>query len=77
MMSGQGYRFLADSVIEYDQSNPMVAARLTTAFNRWRKFDQKRQEMMQIQMERIGTVKNLSGDVREIISKTLKAPSLG
>jgi aminopeptidase N len=75
--SGNGYCFLADSVIEYDQSNPMVAARLAGAFNRWRKFDPKRQELMQRQMERIGAVQKLSGDVREIITKTLQAPAGG
>ena len=75
--SGNCYCFLADSVIEYDQSNPMVAARLAGAFNRWRKFDPKRQELMQRQMERIGAVQKLSGDVREIITKTLQAPAGG
>jgi len=55
----------------------MVAARLVGAFNRWRKFDPKRQELMQRQMERIGAVQKLSGDVREIITKTLQAPAGG
>ena len=75
-ISGNGYRFLADSVIEYDRSNPMVAARLAGGFNRWRKFDSQRQELMQSEMERIAGVEELSGDVREIISKSLQSPEL-
>ena len=75
-ISGNGYRFLADSVIEYDRSNPMVAARLAGGFNRWRKFDPQRQELMQSEMERIAGVEELSSDVREIISKSLQSPEL-
>ena len=75
-ISGNGYRFLADSVIEYDRSNPMVAARLAGGFNRWRKFDSQRQELMQSEMERIAGVDELSSDVREIISKSLQSPEL-
>ena len=75
-ISGNGYRFLADSVIEYDRSNPMVAARLAGGFNRWRKFDSKRQELMQSEMERVAGVDELSTDVREIISKSLQSPEL-
>ena len=70
-ISGNGYRFLADSVIEYDRSNPMVAARLAGGFNRWRKFDSLRQQLIQSEMERIAGVEELSSDVREIISLSL------
>ena len=54
----------------------MVAARLAGGFNRWRKFDSQRQELMQTEMERIAEVEELSGDVREIISKSLQSPEL-
>ena len=75
-ISGNGYRFLAESVIDYDRSNPMVAARLPGGFNRWRKFDSQRQQLMQSEMERIAGVEELSSDVREIISKSLQSPEL-
>ena len=54
----------------------MVAARLAGGFNRWRKFDPQRQELMQSEMERIAGVDELSSDVREIISKSLQSPEL-
>ena len=55
----------------------MVAARLAGCFNRWRKFDSQRQQLMQSEMERIAGVEELSSDVREIISKSLQSPELG
>src|SRR5262249_7096144 len=36
---GRGYALLADHVRALDGQNPHLAARLTTAFNTWRRFD--------------------------------------
>ena len=36
---GAGYRLLAGKAVEVDRRNPQVAARLLTAFSRWRRFD--------------------------------------
>ena len=71
--SGEGYGFLADSVLVCDRRNPMVAARLVSAFSRWRKYDAGRQALIQKELERIAADSDLSGDVREIVSKTLQA----
>ena len=49
---------------------------LAGGFNRWRKFDSQRQQLMQSEMERIAGVEELSSDVREIISKSLQSPEL-
>ena len=68
---GAGYRFLADRVLEIDAFNPQVAARLTGAFSRWRKFDAARQRLMKSELERILGTDRLSKDVYEIASKTL------
>ena len=73
--SGEGYGFLADSVLVCDRRNPVVAARLVSAFNRWRKYDAGRQALIQKELERIAAASDLSGDVREIVSKTLQAPA--
>src|SRR5690606_26435877 len=45
-VSGAGYRFLADRIIELDGLNPQIASRLVTPLTRWRKFDEKRQGMI-------------------------------
>lgn len=68
---GAGYRLLADKVIELDGKNAQVAARLLTTFGRWRRFDERRQQMMKSQLERILAVHGLSRDSYEIASKSL------
>jgi aminopeptidase N len=69
--SGEGYEFLADRVLELDPLNPQVAARLLSALSRWRKFDQTRQELMQMELRRILAAPKISRDVYEIATKTL------
>lgn len=70
--NGQGYSFLADTIIHLDSSNPMISARLASAFNRWKRYDSARQMMMKKQLEKIMAHPNLSRDVFEIVSKALE-----
>ena len=70
-ISGRGYRFVSDHVIELDKLNPQVAARLATVFNRWLRYDAVRQELMQTQLQRILGQNNLSSDVEEIVTKAM------
>ena len=67
----QGYRLLADSVIELDRLNPQMAARLASSFNHWKRFGDKYSKLQQAQLERIGSIENLSSDVFEIVNKAL------
>jgi len=68
---GSGYRFVAARILELDPLNPQVAARLAGAFGRWRRFGQKRQDLMQRELERILGAPKLSRDVAEMVGKTL------
>ncbi|MCG9064421.1 aminopeptidase N [Laribacter hongkongensis] len=68
---GAGYALMADQVLAVDAINPQVAARLVTAFNRWRKVDPARRELMQAALQRIAAAPDLSKDVYEIVSKSL------
>lgn len=68
---GGGYTFLAENVIALDALNPQVAARLSNAFSQWRRYDEQRQGLMKIQMERVLAAPGLSRDVYEVISKSL------
>jgi aminopeptidase N len=70
---GAGYTFVADHVLALDRRNPQVASRLAQPFGRWRRYDAKRQDHMRAQLERILATPNLSRDVYEIASKSLKA----
>ena len=67
---GEGYEFLADSIIQLDQINPQIAARMMTPLTRWKKFDHKRQALMQAQLQRIKETPNLSKDVFEVAEKS-------
>ena len=71
--SGLGYSFLADRVIELDVLNPQVAARMLRIISRWHRYDETRQQLMKAQLERIAATDDISRDVFEIASKSLKA----
>jgi aminopeptidase N len=70
-VSGQGYRFLADSVLKLDALNPQVAARMAGMFSRWRRFDEGRREMQRTELTRIVAESELSRDVFEVVTKSL------
>ncbi|WP_404298281.1 aminopeptidase N [Halomonas sp.] len=69
-IDGEGYRLLADVVIELNRLNPEIAARLITPLTRWARFDETRQELMKAELERIRAEK-LSPNVYEVVEKAL------
>ncbi|HZS66660.1 MAG TPA: aminopeptidase N [Burkholderiales bacterium] len=68
---GGGYAFLADQVIALNALNPQVAARMARGYDRWRKFDTRRQAKARAEIERIRDTEGLSKDVAEIVTKAL------
>ncbi|MCP4042707.1 MAG: aminopeptidase N [Gammaproteobacteria bacterium] len=70
-ISGAGYSFLADRVLDLDPLNPQVAARLLGAMSRWNRFDEERRRQMHAQLDRIVTTQPLSKDVYEVAHKSL------
>jgi aminopeptidase N len=68
---GKGYEFAADRIIILDRLNTNIAARMASAFNRWKRYDTHRQGLMKQQLERIMNTENLSKAVYEIVSKAL------
>jgi aminopeptidase N len=70
-LSGEGYKFLADRVLELNALNPQVAARMIGPLSRWRRYDSERQFLMRAQLERIKEQEGLSADVGEIVQKSL------
>jgi aminopeptidase N len=69
---GRGYRFVADQVISLNATNPQMAARMVSSFNRWPRYDAGRRSLMRAELERIAAVDDLSPDVFEIVSNALK-----
>lgn len=69
-LDGKGYALLADVVIELNRLNPEIAARLVTPLTRWQRFDENRQSLMRVQLERIKK-EPLSSNVYEVVEKAL------
>ena len=71
---GKGYKLLADTVLELDSFNSLMAARLLGNFEMWRMMEPKRQKAARRELQRVSSAKNLSRDVYEIAGKMLKDP---
>lgn len=69
--SGEGYRYIADKILEVDAFNHHVSGRLSKAFSKFPKLDTERRGLMRTELERILEHKDLSNDVYEVVSKTL------
>lgn len=67
---GEGYRFLADRIIELNTLNPQIASRMSTLLTRWANYDAARAEKIRQQLQRI-KAEPLSPDVYEVITKAL------
>ncbi|HYF59297.1 MAG TPA: aminopeptidase N [Burkholderiaceae bacterium] len=67
---GSGYAFWVEQVLALDALNPQVAARLSRATDRWRKFDPARQSAMRAALERVRAAAR-SPDVLEVVGKAL------
>lgn len=68
---GSGYVFLADNVLQLDAMNPQIASRMVRPLMSWRHYEPVRSGLMKAQLERIQAQQGLSGDVFEIVSKSL------
>ena len=69
--SGEGYRLIADLILNLDPINANTAARFVTPLGRWRKMDPARGAKMKAELERIAASSALSRDTREQVSRSL------
>jgi aminopeptidase N len=69
--SGDGYRLVGDVIRTLDPINPQVAARLTGAFESWRRYDPARQALMKAELEKIHAMPGISPNLFEIAGKML------
>lgn len=69
--SGAGYRLLADWLLRLDQKNPQTAARMSTGFETWRRYDVDRQAMIRGELQRIAANPGLSRDLGEMVGRML------
>ncbi len=68
---GAGYALVADWLIRLDPLNPQTAARMTTMFETWRRYDADRQALMREALQRIAATPGLSRDTAEMVDRML------
>ena len=69
--SGAGYELLTDWLIRLDPLNPQTTARMCSAFQTWRRYDEPRRALIQSQLERIAAQDGLSRDTSEMVNRIL------
>ncbi len=67
--SGAGYRLIADWLLRLDPLNPQTAARMSTAFDTWPRYDGDRQAMVQGELARMAATPGLSRDLGEMVGR--------
>jgi aminopeptidase N len=68
---GRGYRLHAAVILDVEQRNPQVAARLATAFRSWRSLEPGRREAARAALAGIASRQGLSRDLADIVQRTL------
>jgi len=68
----ESYMYMAEKIREIDSFNPSVAARLSESFNAYKKCPEALQSSMKLALQYILDTPNLSKNVFEIVSKTIK-----
>ena len=70
-IDGGGYRLLGEIVARLNAINPQIAARLLTPLTKWRGY-RGRENLMKAELQRLAQIPDLSPDVFEVVSKSLK-----
>lgn len=68
---GAGYQFVASKIIELDEINPQVSARMANAFLHWRKLVPAQAALMKTQIQRIAATPKISRDLDELVTTSL------
>ena len=69
--SGAGYRLVADWLIRLDTANPQAAARISTVFETWSRYDAERQALIRAELTRILDRPDCSRDMGEMVGRML------
>lgn len=68
--SGDGYKFLADLILELDKKNPQVASKMVRPFTKAYKYADNLKSLIIAELKRINAAQ-LSANTKEIVHKTL------
>ena len=66
---GSGYAFVADWLLRMDAINPQIAARMSSAFESYARYDAGRREHAAATLDRILRTKGLSRNLHEMIAR--------
>ena len=69
--TGDNYKLFSDWILKVDPVNPQVAARMCSAFETWKRYDPKRQNLIKSQINKILDAKSVSKDTREMLSRLI------
>jgi aminopeptidase N len=69
---GQGYKFVADKIIDIDKINPQMASGLAGAFKIYEKLNAQNKKVMKKELKRVISTHSISKNVYEIVSKIVK-----
>jgi aminopeptidase N len=67
--SGAGYRLIADWLLRLDPLNPQTAARMSTAFETWPRYDADRRALVAEALARMAASPGLSRDLGEMVGR--------
>ena len=67
--SGDGYRFLAETILALDPLNPQVAARMVAPLAQWRRLEPGRAALLRAAVETVLAAPGLSRNTREMAGK--------
>jgi aminopeptidase N len=71
--SGEGYALLGQVICALDEINPQTAARMTTAFESWVRYDEDRQKRIREQLGILAACTPISPNLYEIVMKISEA----
>ncbi|MCF3424427.1 aminopeptidase N C-terminal domain-containing protein, partial [Escherichia coli] len=71
-INGEGYNFISDIILQIDQHNSQIAARLLSAFSDWKKYNSQRQSNAKLALEKIAGQENISNDIADLVTRILK-----
>ena len=71
--TGKGYEFLANRIEELNAINPQVASRLLSPLMQFNSFAEQHKKLMQVQLNRLQGLPNLSNDLKEKLDAALSA----
>ena len=69
--TGENYKLFCDWILKVDPVNPQVGARMCSAFETWKRYDPKRQKLIESQINRVLGTGSVSKDTTEMLTRLI------